>query len=178
MNSFKFSKEAIVQEINNQLEYRINNNKPKQEQLTVKWNENSQQIEIMRKKEQINDYRIMPEPDIPLINIKDIRDEVIINTEILPFTVEKRLIEETNLTIKEIQFFSQDTKRSAILFGANEKINDIELVAKILINSLKENEYSNACATTISDMLFSYINNEYFSHTMLQSYIQKSTIKK
>lgn len=63
INSFKFVEQAIKYEIVRQTEMRKAGRTPKQ--VTMGWNEKENITVEQRSKEEANDYRYMPEPDLP-----------------------------------------------------------------------------------------------------------------
>jgi aspartyl-tRNA(Asn)/glutamyl-tRNA(Gln) amidotransferase subunit B len=70
LNSFKSLESAVAAEIVRQKSL-MDDGKPQNEDLTVGWNDDKQEIYIMRSKEGSSDYRYFPEPDIPPIIITD-----------------------------------------------------------------------------------------------------------
>jgi len=70
LNSFKSLESAVSAEIVRQKSL-MDDGKPQNEDLTVGWNDDKQEIYIMRSKEGSSDYRYFPEPDIPPIVITD-----------------------------------------------------------------------------------------------------------
>lgn len=116
INSFRFVEQAIKYEIERQTEMRKNGQTPKQ--VTMGWNEKENRTVEQRSKEEANDYRYMPEPDLPLLQFtQDYLDEVRRELPELPqakrerFRAEYSLPEsdiETLLNWKELTFFFED----------------------------------------------------------------------
>lgn len=116
INSFRFVEQAIKYEIERQTEMRKNGQTPKQ--VTMGWNEKENRTVEQRSKEEANDYRYMPEPDLPLLQFtQDYLDEVRRELPELPqakrerFRAEYNLPEsdiETLLNWKELTFFFED----------------------------------------------------------------------
>ncbi len=173
MNSFKFAQEAILQEIESQLKYRTEKWEFKKDQLTVRWDESKWKLEVMRKKENVSDYRIMPEPDIPFISLKGIEQEIELSREILPFEIEKNLIQNTNLTFKEIQYFSENIQRAKLLFAVNVQIDDLQYLAKLFLNAFTDEVYGKLSATDIVEIIQEMQKRGNRSSTVLKSIVQQ-----
>ncbi len=69
INSFKFAEQAIEYEIARQTEELKEGKTPKQ--VTMGWNEKANQTVEQRSKEEANDYRYFPEPDLPIMHLSD-----------------------------------------------------------------------------------------------------------
>ncbi len=69
INSFKFAEAAINYEIARQTEILKNGETPKQ--VTMGWNEKLSQTVEQRSKEEANDYRYFPEPDLPVLQFTE-----------------------------------------------------------------------------------------------------------
>lgn len=65
INSFKFVEQAITYEIARQTEMRAQGQTPKQ--VTMGWNEKLNKTVEQRSKEEANDYRYFPDPDLPVL---------------------------------------------------------------------------------------------------------------
>ena len=97
LNSFKFIKQAVDYEVNWQIEKLEDGGKIKQ--ATILFDPDSGETREMRSKEEANDYRYFPDPDLlPLV----ISQEKIENTKSkmyeLPSEMKSRLIKEFDLT--------------------------------------------------------------------------------
>ncbi len=66
INSFKFVEQAINYEIERQIGILEEGGTPKQ--VTMGWNEKLNQTVEQRSKEEANDYRYFPEPDLPILH--------------------------------------------------------------------------------------------------------------
>ena len=67
INSFKFAESAIEFEVARQTEILKEGGTPKQ--VTMGWNEKQNVTVEQRSKEEANDYRYFPEPDLPILHI-------------------------------------------------------------------------------------------------------------
>jgi aspartyl-tRNA(Asn)/glutamyl-tRNA(Gln) amidotransferase subunit B len=96
MNSFSNMEMALEAEIKRQIrEYTQNSDKPHQEviaQSTYRWDPEKKETVIMRRKEQADDYRYFPEPD--LVPIKEIRKAL----PELPLQRERRYVSALGLS--------------------------------------------------------------------------------
>lgn len=116
INSFKFVEQAIEYEIARQTEMRKEGVTPKQ--VTMGWNEKENRTVEQRSKEEANDYRYMPEPDLPPLHftqeyLAELRNEL----PELPAAKRTRFLQEYALPVgdvdalinwKELTFFFED----------------------------------------------------------------------
>lgn len=172
LNSFKFAKDAMNKEIESQLKYWEDTGKAKKDQLTVSWDEKTKTIKVMRTKENANDYRFIKEPDIPAIDISELKDNIHIEYEFLPYEIEKRLITH-GLTWWEAKYFSSNMKKTHILFSINDKVHDIFGIAKILMNYITEKEFNTLDVDKISEILL-YHQQSVFGKDLLKYIIKQS----
>ncbi len=102
INSFKFVEQAINYEIVRQTELRQQGVTPKQ--VTMGWNEKLNQTVEQRSKEEANDYRYMPEPDLPPLQFtKEYLDQLRLELPELPSAKRARFKTEYNLPDADIE---------------------------------------------------------------------------
>jgi aspartyl-tRNA(Asn)/glutamyl-tRNA(Gln) amidotransferase subunit B len=73
MNSFRAVERALETEIQRQI--KLLKSGESVEQATLLWNESSQDVELMRSKEESEDYRYFPEPDLPQATVSELQIE-------------------------------------------------------------------------------------------------------
>jgi len=167
LNSFKFAKQAVATEIMQQLEYWQEHSKAKTDQVTVLFDENKQELKVMRKKEWEWDYRFMREPNIPNIDIVDFAKNVDIDIAYLPYEVEQQLLDAW-FSLADATYFSGDMLKSKVLFDINENVWNMSLVAKTLMNVMKVDEYENVPTKEFTSILQEYLANDDFSGWLLK----------
>jgi len=100
MNSFKSITRALEYEIERQIDVIENGGKIEQE--TLRWDEVSGKTFPMRDKEDAQDYRYFPDPDLGLIKLsKEYIDNIRSNLPELPESRKERYLTEYKLTEKE-----------------------------------------------------------------------------
>lgn len=102
MNSFSNMEMALTSEIKRQIrEYTQNHHKPHHEvitQATYRWDPEKKETVLMRRKEQAEDYRYFPEPDLVPIVLSDAYiDEIRSALPELPLQRERRYIKELGI---------------------------------------------------------------------------------
>ena len=142
LNSFKFMVEALMEEIEKQLNYFTTHKEFRPEQTTVLWDADLKQTKTMRTKEFEADYRFISEPDLPFVSIKDIVESINIDASALPYAVETVLIKGGVLP-QDAKFFTADAIRSKIFMTINNVIQDASFVAKTLVNNMDADGYQN-----------------------------------
>ncbi len=102
INSFTFAEKAIAYEIIRQTEILKEGKTPKQ--VTMGWNEKTNATVEQRSKEEANDYRYFPEPDLPILHI-DSEMQARLRAEIpeLPAAKRARFAKEYSLPAPDIQ---------------------------------------------------------------------------
>ena len=116
INSFKFVEQAITYEIERQIAMLEKGETPKQ--VTMGWNEKLNKTVEQRSKEEANDYRYFPDPDLPVLQFtKDYLDELRGEIPELPqakrklFKVEYGLPDsdiESLIVWKELNYFFEE----------------------------------------------------------------------
>lgn len=137
INSFSFVEKAINYEIERQRALLEKGETPAQE--TRGWNEVQNKTISQRSKEEANDYRYFPEPDIPPIitensKIEDLRLKI----PELPDEKKKRFKSEYSITDYDADILTRDRSLSeyfeeAVKVGSNHKISPKQ-IANYIIN--------------------------------------------
>jgi len=137
INSFRFAEKAIDYEIKRQLEILKNGKTPAQE--TRGWDEKKQITVSQRQKEEANDYRYFPEPDIPPFKFeKDYIDKLIKSLPELPDAKLARFEKSYLLSQYDSEILTRDIQagdffEEAIRAGQSHNIN-AKQIANFLIN--------------------------------------------
>lgn len=102
LNSFNYMEQAVESEIRRQIwEYTHNPDKPHDQvikQATYRWDPEKKETVLMRRKEQADDYRYVPEPDlVPIILSDAYIDDVRKNLPELPLQRERRYVAELGI---------------------------------------------------------------------------------
>ena len=109
INSFKNVQKAIESEIIRQNNLLKNGDKVKQATLT--WNNDKNTAEIMRIKENADDYRYFNDPDLPPVNLNDSTINKIMSEKmVLPIDYELRWINDFQLSLNEATILSTTNK--------------------------------------------------------------------
>jgi aspartyl-tRNA(Asn)/glutamyl-tRNA(Gln) amidotransferase subunit B len=102
INSFKFAQQAIDYEIARQTEILKEGGTPKQ--VTMGWNEKDSVTVEQRSKEEANDYRYFPDPDLPVLQFtKEYLDKLRAEMPELPAQKRLRFISEFNLPTADVE---------------------------------------------------------------------------
>ena len=135
INSFKFIEKAINFEIDRQIKLIENGDSVVQE--TRLYDSEKNETRSMRSKEEANDYRYFPCPDLLPVVISDIElQEIKKNLPELPEEKEMRYIQVVGLEESEAKIISS-SKAMAIMFEeASSKTDDAKLIAKWLVGDI------------------------------------------
>lgn len=120
MNSFKSVHRAVQSEIDRQTESLENGQRIVQE--TRLWDEGTQATHSMRSKEEANDYRYFPEPDlVPLVIDKSWVDSIASTLPELPESRRKRYMQEYELPADDSALLAE-SKELSDLFDESVKL--------------------------------------------------------
>ena len=135
MNSFRSISRAIEYEAGRQIEVLENGGKIDQE--TLRWDEVSGKTFSMRDKEDAQDYRYFPEPDLAIINITDEMIEDVRKT--LPEMPEKRkqrYIEEFKLPEYDSNILTSSKYLSDLFENASKVCNNPKAVSNWIMSDI------------------------------------------
>ena len=135
LNSFRAVERALAYEIGRQEVILEAGGEVTQE--TLFWNEAEQKSELMRGKEESEDYRYFPEPDLISIELdQSMIDEIRTGIPELPDAKRERLVRDYGITPYDAQVLT-DTLALADYFEAvAAQVKDVKLVANWLMTSV------------------------------------------
>ena len=143
INSFRFVEKAINYEVERQIQVLENNGKIKQE--TRLYDPNKNETRPMRSKEEANDYRYFPDPDLlPVTIAEDLIEKIRVKLPELPQQKRERFISEYGLSAYD----------ASVLVSSKEMADYYEEVVKASDNQAK------LAANWISGELFAALNKE------------------
>ena len=135
INSFKFIEKAINYEIERQIKLLENGKSVVQE--TRLYDSDKNETRSMRSKEEANDYRYFPCPDLLPVVISDKElQEIKDSLPELPEEKENRYISEIGLEESEAKIISSSKEMANMFEEASTKTDDIKLVAKWLVGDV------------------------------------------
>ena len=135
INSFKFIERAINFEIERQIKIIESGKSVVQE--TRLYDSVKNETRSMRSKEEANDYRYFPCPDLlPVVIADDEFNDIKNNLPELPDEKEKRYILEANLEEAEAKIISSSKTMANMFEEACSKTNDSKLVANWLVGDV------------------------------------------
>ena len=135
INSFKFIEKAINFEIDRQIKLIENGDSVVQE--TRLYDSEKNETRSMRSKEEANDYRYFPCPDLLPVVISDKElQEITENLPELPEEKEMRYIQEIGLEESEAKIISSSKAMANMFEEASSKTDDAKLIAKWLVGDI------------------------------------------
>ncbi len=126
LNSFRFVQQAVIYEMERQREELLDGKKITQE--TRLWDTDRKVTFTMRSKEEADEYRYFPDPDLPLVRLSAERvEEIRQNLPELPEAKHKRFMEEHGLSDYDAEVLSVNKEMAeyfekVLTFGASPKL--------------------------------------------------------
>jgi aspartyl-tRNA(Asn)/glutamyl-tRNA(Gln) amidotransferase subunit B len=142
LNSFKSLESAVSYEIQRQID-EWNNGKKLESPITVGWNDEKGETFFMRDKEESDDYRYFPEPDVPPL-VMDSKMIEKFKSELpeLPDTKRKKYVEAFDLSEDDARILSNDLKLARYFEDVVSKCGDakraVSFINTILMKHLNE----------------------------------------
>lgn len=138
INSFRFMVAAVEYEIKRQIKALENGEKLTQE--TRGWNEAKKETFLQRSKEEANDYRYFPEPDLPSLQNDEASVSAISqNQQELPQAKTERYISEFGISKKVAETIVSDQSLAELFDGATklgkEEGVDVKNIANYIANN-------------------------------------------
>lgn len=135
MNSFRSIVRAIEYEADRQIDVLENGGKIDQE--TLRWDDVSGKTFSMRDKEDAQDYRYFPDPDLLAIKMSDeYIEEIRKNLPELPESRKKRYIEEVGLPEYDANLLTASKYLSNLFEGASEICNNPKAVSNWIMTDI------------------------------------------
>ncbi len=135
MNSFRSITRAIEYEMGRQIE--VIENGEKIEQETLRWDEVSGKTFSMRDKENAQDYRYFPDPDLVAIKLSEEYIETIKNNlPELPESRKERYLEQYKLSQKDAKILTSSKYLSDLFEGAINVCNNPKAVNNWIISDI------------------------------------------
>lgn len=142
LNSFRALESAINYEIKRQEEL-WEKDEVMKNAITVGWNDDTKKTYFMREKEESDDYRYFPEPDLPPIFVDEKTVEKY-RSEIpeLPSVKKAKYMDELGLNEDDSRILSSDPKLAAyfeeVVEGTGDAKRSVSFINTILMKHLKE----------------------------------------
>ena len=157
LNSFRNAERALKYEINRQID--ILEGGKSIEQETRGWNDAKSKTFSQRSKEEANDYRYFPEPDIPPLNLSedfviDIQKEI----ELLPIDIRKEL-NEIGLSIDDQDLLISQPVAAKIFNDAKDVLKKENLIKKAVnwlvgdFQALKSDNKNNLTGENLAELI-------------------------
>ncbi len=174
INSFRFLDKAIKAEIIRQEKLLSNGEKISQE--TRGYDEVKQTTYSQRSKEEANDYRYFPEPDLPPIKFTDDQIEKL-RSQLpeLPSEKRKRFETEYKLSKDFIEILVSDKLRSEYFEQAAKLNNDYKLIADLMINKKLDGQYPEPAG--LVKRILEISNVEYSSNEEVENAVNSAIIE-
>lgn len=142
LNSFRALEAAIAYEIKRQTELWEKGEVP-EKATTVGWDDSSNKTFFMREKEESDDYRYFPEPDIPELNIdQEMVEKYRAEIPEMPSVKRARYVQELGLNEDDSRILSEDPKLAKyfdeVVKATDDAKRSVSFINTILMARLNE----------------------------------------
>jgi len=163
LNSFKMLENAIKYEIQRQKNLWEESGIPLKGPTTVGWDDEKQETYFMRDKEESDDYRYFPEPDIPPLHLsKKMVDELKKEVPELPYVKKARYMSEWEIVEGDALILTSNIDIAEYFEKTVELTNDVKLscsfILTILMKYLREELISVGDQKVTAEMMAELIN--------------------
>lgn len=174
MNSFRHVARAIDNEIERQKNELANGRNIVSE--TRSYQPDRKETFRMRTKEELNDYRYFPEPDISETKLNKLWiDSIRQQLPALPWEVKSRLTDEFKVKDHDAIILAEDRNMSDYFFDSSKNVKDFQSLANLMvgpfkswINEQKKEVIDVKCKPNAFGELVRLIENKKISHTAAQ----------
>ncbi|MFA6991722.1 MAG: Asp-tRNA(Asn)/Glu-tRNA(Gln) amidotransferase subunit GatB [Candidatus Gracilibacteria bacterium] len=185
LNSFKALETAIKYEISRQKQLWEDTENPLNGPVTVGWDDDKQETYFMRDKEESDDYRYFPEPDVPPLHLsKDLVDGLRKEVPELPNVKKAKYMKDMGITEEEALVIISDLNIANYFEEVVKLTDDVKTTASflltVLMKYLREDLISiNAQKVTPKMMaeLINMIKNGDISHNLAKGEIFEDMYK-
>ncbi len=162
MNSFRSVEKALAYEIDRQSRLWEDSKQP-QESTTRGWNDDEEITILQRSKEESNDYRYFPEPDLPLVEITQAEVDMVRDSlPELPHAKRIRFQSEYFLTYADAEVLSADKEVAAYFENTVSELKSW-LESSGEVEGSTEEMWQKS-GKKLSRLAFSWITTELFKH--------------
>jgi aspartyl-tRNA(Asn)/glutamyl-tRNA(Gln) amidotransferase subunit B len=137
INSFRFMVAAVEYEIKRQTEMYEEGREDELHQETRGWNEDKRETYVQRSKENANDYRYFPEPDLPMMKIdRELVEKLRKELPELPMQKVERYIKELGISEANAKILSESKDMAVFFEEAVEYGKSKNVSAKDIANAI------------------------------------------
>jgi aspartyl-tRNA(Asn)/glutamyl-tRNA(Gln) amidotransferase subunit B len=142
INSFRFMVAAVEYEIKRQTEMYEEGREDELHQETRGWNEDKRETYVQRSKENANDYRYFPEPDLPVMKINsELVEKLRKELPELPVQKVERFMKEFGLPEMSAKFLAESREMAvfyedAVTYGKTKDVSAKDIANLIINNKL------------------------------------------
>ena len=137
INSFRFMVAAVEYEVKRQTEYYEAGRQDELKQETRGWNEEKKETYLQRSKENANDYRYFPEPDLPVMQItQELVEKITQELPELPMQKVVRYMNELSIPEASAKYLAESKEMAAFYDQAVAYGKEKEVSAKDIANAI------------------------------------------